>query len=146
MFKAAKVLYIKYQRVQFVHVKQERCVSKPQEIQKITETHFKNHFKIDNTNPIEKFITPHKRLNNMITAKEAVQKMANNKVPVKDNINVKLIKYAPEEIHQEISKILNGIFETNSEEVKLGTGLLLPLPKPKKDPRTSKKSSADNPA
>ena len=132
MFKAAKVLYIKYQRVQFVHVKQERCVSKPQEIQKIIETHFKNHFKIDNTNPIEKFITPHKRLNNMITAKEAVQKMANNKVPVKDNINVKLIKYAPEEIHQEISKILNGIFETNSEEVKFGTGLLLPLPKPKK--------------
>ena len=29
-------------------------------------------------------------------------------------------------------KILNGIFETNNEEVKPGTGALLPLPKPKK--------------
>ena len=42
----------------------------------------------------------------MITAKDvtkAVQKMANNKAPRKDNINVELIKYAPEEFHQEIS-------------------------------------------
>ena len=85
----------------------------------------------------------------MITAKEVaktVQKMANNKAPGKDNINVKLIKYEEEELHQEISKILNGIFETNNEEVKLETGVLLPLPKPKKDPRTSEKPSGDNPA
>ena len=71
----------------------------------------------------------------MITAKEvtkAVRKMSNNKVPGKDNINVELIKYAPEEVHQEISKILNGIFEANNEEVKHGNGVLLPLPKPKK--------------
>ena len=84
---------------------------------------------------IEIFITPPKRLNNMITTKEvtkAVQKMANNKAPGKDNINLEVIKYTPEEVHQEISKILNGIFETNNEEIKLGTGVLLPLPKPKK--------------
>ena len=81
-------------------------------------------------------ITPPKRLNNMITAKEvtkAVQKMtAHNKRPGNKNTNVELIKYTPEVVHQEISKILNGIFETNNEEVKRGTGLLLPLPKPKK--------------
>ena len=84
---------------------------------------------------IEIFIIPPKRLNNMITTKEvtkAVQKMANNKAPGKDNINLEVIKYTPEEVHQEISKILNGIFETNNEEIKLGTGVLLPLPKPKK--------------
>ena len=77
----------------------------------------------------------------MITAKEvtkAVQKMANNKVTGRDNINVVLIKHDPEEIHQEIKKILNGIFETNNEEVKLGTGVLLPLPKPKKTQRPVK--------
>ena len=62
----------------------------------------------------------------------AVQIMANNKAPGKDNINIELIKYAPEEVHQEIRKILNGIFETNNEEVKLGTGVLLPIPKSKK--------------
>ena len=68
----------------------------------------------------------------MITAKEktkVVQKMANNKAPGKHNINIELIKYAPEESHEEISKILNGIFDTNNEEAKLGTGVLLSLPK-----------------
>ena len=135
MFKTAKVLYIKHQRVQVVHDEQERCVSQREKIQRIIEKHFKHHFKKDNTNPIEKYITPPKMLNNIITAREvtkAVQKMASNKAPGKDNTNVELIKYALEEVHQEISKILNGIFETNNEEVKLGTGVLLSLPKLKK--------------
>ena len=60
-----------------------------------------------------------------------VQKMINNKAPGKGNINIEVIKYAPEKIHQEISKILNGTFETKNEELKLGPGVLLPLPKPK---------------
>ena len=83
-----------------MHEEQERCVSQPK------EKHFKAHFKNDNTSPIETFVTLPKRQNNMITAKDvtkAVQKMANNKAPRKDNINVELIKYAPEEFHQEIS-------------------------------------------
>ena len=28
--------------------------------------------------------------------------------------------------------MVNGLFETNNEKVKFGTGVLLPLPKPKK--------------
>ena len=85
----------------------------------------------------------------MIITKEvtkAVQKMTNKKAPGKDNINLELIEYAPEEVYQEISKMMNGIFETNNEEVKLGTGVLLPLPKPKKTQGPVKKSSANNPA
>ena len=80
-------------------------------------------------------------LNNIITAREvikAVKKMANNKAPGKDNANVELITYALEEVHQEISKILNGIFETNNEEVKLGTGVLLSPSKLKKTQRPVK--------
>ena len=68
MFKAAKVLYNKHQRVQFVHEEQELRVSQPQEIQKIIEKYFKNHFKKPNTNPIAKFISLLKRLNKMIAA------------------------------------------------------------------------------
>lgn len=62
----------------------------------------------------------------MITVKyvtKADQELANNKSPRKDNITVELIKYVPEEVHQKISKILNGIYETNNKEVKLGTGV-----------------------
>ena len=90
MFKAAKVLYTKHQTVQLVHHELGQCVSQPQKIQKKFKKHLKNYFKKDNTNSIQKSITPPNRLNNMITAKEAtkfVQKMANNKAPGKDNIN-----------------------------------------------------------
>ena len=63
-----------------------------------------------------------------MTAKEvktAVWKMTNN------DINVELIKYAPEEIYKEITNILNGIYERNYTGIKLGTGILLQLQKPK---------------
>ena len=55
-----------------------------------------------------------------MTAKEvktAVWKMANNKAPGKDNINVELIKYAPAEIYKEIVNILNGIYERNDTKI-----------------------------
>ena len=135
MFKAANVLHVKHQKVQFVHDDQQRCVSQPQEIQKIIEQHFMKHFNKENINHIKKFITGAKRLKGKITAKEvktAVWKMTNNKAPGKDNINVGLIKCAPEEIYKEIANILNGIYERNETGIKLGTGILLPLQKPKK--------------
>ena len=62
----------------------------------------------------------------MITVKYVTkvdQELANNKSPGKDSITVELIKYVPEEVHLKISKILNGIYETNNKEVKLGTGV-----------------------
>ena len=37
MFKAAKALYTRQQRIQFVHDEQDRSVSQPQEIQRIRE-------------------------------------------------------------------------------------------------------------
>ena len=58
--------------------------------------------------------------------------MANNKAPGKDNINVDLLKYAPEETYEEIANIMNGIYERNDTSIKLGTGILLPIPKPNK--------------
>ena len=135
MFKAAKALHMKHQKNQFVHDVQERCVSQLEEVQKIIERHFTKHFNKENINHIKEFITGAKRLNRKITAKEvktAVWKMTNNKAPGKDNINVELIKYAPEEIYKEIANILNGIYERNDTRTKLGTGFLLQLLKPKK--------------
>ena len=64
--------------------------------------------------------------------KTAVWKMTNNKAPGKDSIYVELLNYAPEEIYKVIANILNGIYERNDTGIKLGTGILLPLQKPKK--------------
>ena len=44
MFKAAKALHMKHQKIQFVHDDQERCVSQPQEVQKIIEQYLMKHF------------------------------------------------------------------------------------------------------
>ena len=58
--------------------------------------------------------------------------MANNKALCKDKINIELIKYAAKEIYKEIANILNGIYERNDTRIKLATGILLNLSKPKK--------------
>ena len=63
--------------------------------------------------------------------KAAIWKMINSKEPGKDNINVELLKYALK-IYKEIAKIMNGIYERNDIRIKLGTGILLSLQKPKK--------------
>ena len=135
IFKAAKARHMKHQLVQFVHDDQERCVSQPQEVQKIIEQHFMKHFNKDNMNHIKKFITGAKRLKRKMTAKKvktAVWNMTNNKAPGKENINIELIKYAPKEIYKEIVNILNGIYEGNNTRIKLQTGVLLPRQKPKR--------------
>ena len=58
--------------------------------------------------------------------------MANNKALCKDNINVEQLKHVPEEIYKEIGYILHEIYERSDTEIKLGTGILLPLLKQKK--------------
>ena len=62
MFKAAKALHMKHQKIQLVHDDQEQCVSQPQEVQKILEQHFMKHFNKENIKHIKKFITWAKRL------------------------------------------------------------------------------------
>ena len=135
MFKAIKLLTTKHTKIKFVHDENQHCVSQPQEMQKIIERHFKDHFQKNNLNGIDKFACDPKKLNKEISPEEiktAISKMSNNKAPGKDNIDVELVKYAPEEVHTEIAEVLNNVFETNDDQLKLGTGVLLPLPKPKK--------------
>ena len=135
MFKAVKNLRKDQQGIKFVHDKDGKNINQPQEIYKEIEAHFKTHFRKDNINEISKFNTPPKKLRKEITmdeVKKAISTMANNKAPGKDGLPVELIKYAPGQIHKEISEILNNIFRYNDENVKMGTGILLPLPKPGK--------------
>ena len=93
---------------------------------KRSKRHFKKHFNKENINHIKTFITGAKRLNRKITAKEVkivVWKMANNKAPGKDNINVELIKYAPEDIRKILSKIFMNTAEDKINKHRCSMGL-----------------------
>ena len=86
-------------------------------------------------NPPESKTYPPCRITNPFTAKEIkknVNCMKNRKSPGPDNVNVELIKYAPESVHQEIADIYNQITESDSFPDELKLGILTPIPKPGK--------------
>ena len=58
--------------------------------------------------------------------------MGNNKTSGKNYINAELIRYTSKENYQEVSNILNGMCDSNNDEVKLGIERLLSLIKPRK--------------
>ena len=133
MFKAVKQLHRKKFENPFIHDENGKSITKKQEVYKIIESHFREHFCKEDTN-LSRFVEEPRKLNKEITAKEvedAVRKMSNNKAPGKDNIPVELLKYAPKIVYEEITKTLNSIFEDH-ESVDIGYGILIPLPKPLK--------------
>ena len=96
--------------------------------------HFKNAL-APLENPPENKTYPPCRINNPFTAREIrknVNRMKNRKSPGPDNVNVELIKYAPESVHQEIADIYNQITESNNFPDELKLGILTPIPKPGK--------------
>ena len=134
MFAAVKAIRKKDKPLEFIYDDKKRCVTERQSIYNIVEKHFKSHFNKEGIETIPKFIQPASRLRRRITAQEVkkvIQAMSNNKAAGKDRIPVELLKYACEELYEELAEILNGILETNDDDFKLGTGILIPLPKPK---------------
>ena len=54
-------------------------------------------------------------------------KIGNNKTSGKKYINAELIRYTSKENYREVSNILNGMCDSNDDEVKLGIEILLSL-------------------
>ena len=97
--------------------------------------HFRKQFYNENEIEVEPFQGEARPLNQKITKDEvsrAAMKMSNNKAAGEDGIANEMIKYGPEELHQEIANILNEIFETHRNELNTGESVLLPIPKPNK--------------
>ena len=67
MFKAVKALRKRNQGIQFVHDENGQSVKQSQEIYKIIEKHFKDHFQKDNTEEITKFNRPPQKLKKEMT-------------------------------------------------------------------------------
>ena len=62
----------------------------------------------------------------------------NNRAAGHDAIDAEMIKYGPPKLHEEISNVFNQCFSRN-EKIDVGSGLLVPLPKPNK-PKGPKKN------
>ena len=109
-------------------------MTSPQEVHRIIQHHFKNHFHIEDVNEIENHVGEPKALTQIITTKEiakALTKTSNQKSLGKDSIPVELLKNAPNIAHQQISMIMNNKFSEH-EPKDFSTGILFPLPKPNK--------------
>ena len=79
MFKAVKKLNQKKYETPYVHNEKGQCVTQTEEIYKIIEKHFKNHFQKQEVNPIQKFTRAPGKLNKQMKTKE-VQDAVQNKI------------------------------------------------------------------
>ncbi len=64
--------------------------------------------------------------------KKAVNSLKNGKSPGCDDIKTELIKYSPDIISEQITKLFNNIAKTGKHPSEMKTGILIPLPKPGK--------------
>ena len=105
-------------------------MTSPQEVHKIIQNQFKNHFYKEDVTEIEKYADEPKPLVQIITNEEiakALTKMSNQNFPGKGNIAIELIKNAPNFAHQQILMIMNNTLSEHDLN-DLGTGILSPLP------------------
>ena len=74
-------------------------------------------------------------LKNKFTGKEvknAVRKMKNQKAAGDDMISAELLKYAPDEIYDNIAAEYNNVLENHKNDIDFGLSILLPTQKSKK--------------
>ena len=141
MFKSVKMLNQKKYQNPIVQDEKGRNVTQPVKIYEIIKDHFNEHFNDPDEREIDQFVGAERKLNTPITFEEVQKcskKLNNNRAAGYDKIPAELIKYGPDILHSEITRILNNIFEKH-EEIPTNHALLLPLPKPNK-PKGPKKN------
>ena len=124
-----------------VHNKHGQSIANPDEKYKIVKQHFTEQFYDASKVNVEKYIGEPKPLNKRITPDEVTEvtkRLNNNKAAGNDGIPGELYKYAPPELHKIISESLNDALENHNNEINFGLSVLLPTPKPKKDPGPAK--------
>ena len=133
MFKAVKKLNKQNPEIPSIFNESGQSVTNKQEMYKIIEKHFKEHFHKENIPEIQRHIGVPKPLTKKIDTteiKSVVNKMSNNKAAL-NNTPIELIKYGPSIVHEQIAENINEMFE-NHRDLELGKGELVPLPKPNK--------------
>ena len=134
MFRAVREINRKPYENPFIHDNNGRHVTQPAQIYKIVKEHFQDHFCKQNEPELKPFVTAPKQLNKPINPDEVERcskKLRNNRAPGHDKITTEMVKYGPLKLYIEMSNVYNQCFE-NNEEIDVGSGILVPLPKPNK--------------
>ena len=131
MFEAIKKLTPRKFENPFVFDKEGKTITKKEEILEEIDRYFKEHFQKTNEEHVEKFDGPKRKLKKEVTGREvnlALKSMKRKRKPGKDEITVEMIYFGPDELKEEIANCINRIFSEH-EDLKLGTGILIPLQK-----------------
>ena len=133
-FQAIKMLNRKPSENMFIHDKDGKNVTSPDQVYKIVHNHFETVFNKPNIKKIEPFNEGETSLQNNISLEEVeknINILNNNRAPGFDGMQAELLKYAPTEAKMMIRDILNECFE-QKVDIELGRGILNALPKPNK--------------
>ncbi len=112
-------------------------VAQPEEAAKIVAGHFFKLFFTSSSSPINTRFPPTKgKLITPITTKEvceATSRLRNGRAIGPDGVPGELLKYGDTPLHTQMAEIYNEMFE-NGQDLELGHGTLIVLPKPGKPP------------
>ena len=101
---------------------------------KIIKDHFESQFCNSEHVDLQPFEGNPRPLSNPIKTAEiiaCINKLNNNRAAGPDNVNGELLKYGSEKLADSLKDIINATFERHSD-LDLGTGTLVPIPKPNK--------------
>ena len=118
-----------------VHDDEGKNIVNEDEQYKAVKDHFHKQLYDENAEEIQQFVGEPRPLNRKITkeeVKKALMRMSNNRATGEDGIPVELLKYGPDVLIENITRILNGIFEEHEETINVGKSILQPIPKPGK--------------
>ena len=137
MFQAVKELTNAKPKTLVVKNTAGETIAQPEEAAEIVAGHFSNLFYASTTSSIHTKFPPTKRkLASPITTKEvyeATSKLRNGRAIGPDGVPAELLKYGDIPLHACMAEIYNEMFE-NGQELELGRGTLIVLPKPGKPP------------
>ena len=134
MYQAIKFINRKPLQNVMAHDRAGRNTTEPNAVYNIIRDHIKAHFNDPKESKLEPFIGNSRPLDTPITKDEAAKsthKLRNNRAPGYDQIQLELLKYAPNELDDLTAESLNNIF-AKTKYIIVGHGLLTALQKPGK--------------
>ena len=137
MFQAVKELTSNKPQKLVVKNAEGEIVAQQEEAAELVATHFKT--LLNSTffsSTLRSSVTSNKQLNAPITSREvseATNKLRNGRAVGPDGVPGELLKYGDDQLHSQMADIFNAMFEKD-ENLELGQGTLIVLPKPGKPP------------